>query len=111
MLLNSMNSGVKDFDATYGSIHNYHERMVMDAIRQNPKTRALSANLQADVACIALNTLPPKYVRYDVDMAFYMSSAKHIEMLQSVDAAVADALSYIELRQRVVHAEDIAATV
>ncbi len=59
---------------------------------------ARDANFMADVACVALNHLPPRYVRHDVDMTFFLSPMEHEEILDKVAKAVNDALSYVEAR-------------
>ena len=49
----------------------------------------------ADVACVALNRLPPKYYRYEVDMAFYMSPNELNEVKTKVEEAVEEAISFV----------------
>ena len=36
-------------------------------------------DLLADVACVALNRLPPRYIRHEVDFAFYLSERERTE--------------------------------
>ena len=56
------------------------------------------ANFFADVACVALNHLPPRYVRFDVDMSFFLSPQEMDEMADKVAHAVNQALSYVDSR-------------
>ena len=48
-----------------------------------------------DIACVALNHLPPRYVRHDVDLIFYMSSEERITMTSAVKEAVTDAMKLV----------------
>ena len=53
-----------------------------------------------DRACVALNRLPPRYIRHDVDMTFFMSPQDMVEIERKVSQAVTDALNYVESRER-----------
>lgn len=92
--------GISDSDAesTYGSVHNYYEAKVFEAIQKKSDRAKSDGNFMADVACVALNRLPPKYVRYDVDLTFFLSPDELIEMNDRVDQAVEEALTYVESR-------------
>lgn len=84
-------------------IHNYYEQMVAEEIL----TRILkvkpnaSVDFMADVACVALNKLPPRYIRHEVDMAFYMSPDELLQTRQRVMEAVTDALAFVAHHHRV----------
>lgn len=47
-------------------------------------------DLLVDVACVALNRLPPRYIRHEVDFAFYLTEAERLE----IDVAIKEAVSY-----------------
>jgi competence protein ComFB len=94
MLISTHNHDT-DAEATYGSVHNYYERLVFEQLRRASDRAARDANFLADVACVALNHLPP---RYDVDMTFFLSPVEHEEILDKVAKAVNDALTYVEAR-------------
>ena len=68
----------------------------MDAIQQTIPDRLDDGNYIADVACVALNNLPPRYIRYSVDMAFYLSPDERQEMLNKVQDAVTLAVSLVD---------------
>lgn len=87
-----------DAESTYGSVHNYYERLVFEQLRRASDRAARDANFMADVACVALNHLPPRYVRHDVDMTFFLSPTEHEEILNKVAKAVNDAVGYVEGR-------------
>jgi hypothetical protein len=74
----------------FESVHNVHEqavfRAVLDALPDYPK---LSPEIVADVACVALNKLPPRYIRHAADHAFFLTEAER----NANDAAIAEAVN------------------
>ncbi|WP_024851799.1 late competence development ComFB family protein [Hydrogenovibrio kuenenii] len=70
------------------SVHNFYEKKVFDEINDHYLNSGLTENQLADMACIALNRIPPKYIRYDIDMSFYMSGQEHQEVDERVKQAV-----------------------
>ena len=80
------------------TVHNYYERLVFDALQQQLPERLHETSYMADVACVALNHLPPRYIRHDVDMAFYLSPGEREEMEAKVDRAVNDAIAFVGRR-------------
>lgn len=89
-------------DATdFASIHNHHERAVLDEVLAQAKIRpSVEARLLADIACVALNQLPPRYIRHDVDFNFYLSAAERDHNEQHVRDAVAYAFDFVVARTR-----------
>jgi competence protein ComFB len=85
-------------ESASGSVHNYYERLVFEQLRRASDRAAADPNFMADVACVALNRLPPRYVRHDVDMTFFLSPIEHDEILDKVARAVNEALTYVEGR-------------
>ena len=79
---------------SFSTINNYYEQLVfrhiLDSI-QNP----VDENFLEDVACVALNHLPAKYVRHEVDMAFYMTSEERNKIDADVTIAVRKAIEYV----------------
>ena len=60
----------------FDQVHNYYERLVFEEVvrRSNePEHIMFTADMLADVACLALNRLPARSVRHDVDMMFYLT--------------------------------------
>lgn len=87
------------------SVHNYFEQMVFDQLlRSNDRTKVDSDYL-ADCACVALNRLPPRYVRHDVDMTFFLTPDELDAMITRVVEAVNDAVTYVDSREQE-HAEN-----
>lgn len=78
------------------SIHNYYEGMVIDELSRRLAERFGSNDYTADIACVALNHLPPRYIRHDVDMAFYLSPDERQEIISKVEQAVTHAINFVE---------------
>lgn len=82
------------------SVHNYYERLVTETISQS-STRALSdTDFMADVSCVALNHLPPRYIRHDVDMSFFMSPVEREETAKKVQQAVDHAVEFVLMHEK-----------
>lgn len=88
--------------AIVNHISNYYELVVSEEIRAQLASRASAPGMDfmADVACVALNRLPPKYFRYEVDMAFYMSPNELFEVKQRVSEVVTEAIAFVEDHSR-----------
>jgi hypothetical protein len=79
--------------ADFASIHNHHEQAVFAAVlksREVYPVLAADAELLADVACVALNRLPARYIRHRVDYIFYLTERE----AAANELAVADAVKY-----------------
>ena len=81
------------------TVHNYYEQMVFDQITRSNDRSAKDGKFLSDVACVALNRLPPRYVLHDVDMTFFMSPNELEEMINNVVHAVNHAVQYVESRE------------
>ena len=82
-------------------LHNYYERLVVQEVHdQSERVQQGDRDFLADVACVALNRMPPRYIRHDVDMTFFMSPQDMVEIERKVSQAVTDALRYVESRER-----------
>ena len=91
-------SSTTNYDTT--SVHNYYERLVAESIiAQNPRANT-DYDFLADVTCVALNHLPPRYIRHDVDMTFYMSPVEHEEVQKKVNSAVKHAIEFVNSREQ-----------
>lgn len=84
------------------NIQNYFEAAVVDEIIEQVNSRqlALDAESLADIACLALNHLPPRYVRHNVDTMFYMTVYELENNKKAVVKAVSDALDYVQSHRR-----------
>ena len=85
--------------ADFTSVRNHYEQPVLDAVialaHQHP---AFDKELLPDVACVALNRLPTRYIRYQVDMAFYLTAKERIESDALVQEAVRYAFDFVKAR-------------
>ncbi len=79
-------------NSMFDTIHNHHERLVLDAVlAAAPNFAHLNEPpIMADVACVALNRLPPRYIRHEVDYAFYLTERERAQN----EAAIAEAVSF-----------------
>jgi hypothetical protein len=79
-------------------IHNYYEHLVIDYMQTSVIARMpeKSNDFLLDVACYALTKLPARYMRHEIDMAFYLEPTERRQMMDEVEKAVEDALVYIE---------------
>jgi hypothetical protein len=89
-----------DLPSNLDSIHNYYEGLVFEEIRNQVAENFSQTDYIADVACVALNNLPPRYIRHDVDMAFYLSPMDRKEMLDKVNLAVKNAINTVNNTER-----------
>lgn len=81
-------------------ITNYFESMVYDRIKHKlaGTSAAHDDDYIADVACIALNQLPARYVRHIVDTRFFESEEEHRLNATSVERAVSYAIGFLDQR-------------
>lgn len=77
-------------------IQNYYEAKVADELLRVAKPQGFNDEQLADLACLALNHLPPRYFRHEVDIAFYMSVHEIDDIRVRVEAAVQNAIAYIQ---------------
>ena len=100
MLTNSRNYKLDAYDEI-DFIHNYYERLVVEeTFAQSTRVQEGDRDFLADAACVALNRMPPRYIRHDVDMTFFMSPQDIEEIRNKVVQAVTDAINYVEGRER-----------
>ncbi|MEX1226421.1 MAG: late competence development ComFB family protein [Marinobacter sp.] len=81
------------------TIDNFYEKLVADAV-DDARTEGDSKDLLADIMCVALNRLPPRYYRHKIDMMFYLADPEMQEMRDRVAAVVADARAYVMAHRR-----------
>lgn len=85
----------------FTSIRNFHERSVCEAVLAMAERFpgvAHDGELLADVACVALNRLHPRYIRHEVDYAFYQSDRERGEAEQQINEAVEFAFGFVQAR-------------
>jgi len=86
--------------ADFASIRNHHEQAVFDAVlaQRNVYPAVAADELLADVACVALNRLPARYIRHSVDFLFYLTERERAELEKAVQAAVKHAFEFVQAR-------------
>ncbi|ALQ55285.1 Competence protein ComFB [Pseudoalteromonas issachenkonii] len=76
-------------------IHNFYEKLVLEEIEKRKLNERYNDDIMADFCCTVLNQLPPRYIRYDVDMAFYLTQTDRLDMQQRVELAINFAIDQI----------------
>jgi len=80
----------------FEQIHNYYESVVFEAVAKMSGAHAeFSPDMLADVACVALNRLPARYVRHDVDMMFYLTEQERRVIEESLQEALHFAFGFV----------------
>ena len=85
----------------FTSVRNFNERAVYEAVAVGAALHpglSLDPDLLADVACVALNRLQPRYIRHEVDYAFYMTEKERNENERAVTEAVDFAFGFVQAR-------------
>lgn len=77
-------------------IHNYYEKLLLDHIVELELDNVKDSEYLADLCCISLNLLPPRYIRYEVDMSFYLPQSERFEMQMKVKEAVNRARQFLD---------------
>ncbi len=83
-------------------ITNYYEALVRAAVERHAASHLTRTDTETrdetmqDAACIALNRLPARYIRHQVDAHFYLGAEEQQAMKEAVDAAVRDAFAYLD---------------
>jgi competence protein ComFB len=89
---------LKEFNMAFDSINNYYEKLVFDVLQEQLYETELDndEDFLADIACVALNQLPSRYVRHNVDMIFYMTTEEREQNQVLVENAVTMAIDYVK---------------
>jgi hypothetical protein len=85
----------------FDQVHNYYERLVFEEVvrrAHEPAHADYTADMLADVACLALNRLPARYVRHDVDMMFYLTESERQAIEQSLDEVLKFSFAFVKER-------------
>ena len=85
----------------FSSLHNFYERLVFEYICDELAGQYADCDEEffQDVACYALTRLPARYIRHDIDMAFYLAPGERDEMLRRVAEEVVNAAGFIYARR------------
>jgi hypothetical protein len=85
----------------FASIHYDYEQRVIDRVLALARRHAATdADLLPDIACVALNRLPPRDIRHNVDFSFCLTDLELEKNTRRVNAAVDRAYTYVLSRSR-----------
>jgi hypothetical protein len=79
-------------------IHNFYEHLVLEHLETNEFNQKYDQEFIADLCCLALTRLPARYIRHDIDMAFFLSNNERAAMSKEVQDAIDVSLLYLEKR-------------
>ena len=80
----------------FEQVHNYFERLVFEEVlTRSSEFPAFTAEMLADVACVALNSMPVRYVRHEVDLVFYLTEKERHEIELAMESALSQAFAYV----------------
>ena len=84
----------------FASLYNYYEHLVFDYISRQltQKYTDKGEDFFLDVACYSLTRLPSRYIRHEIDMAYYMAPGEHDEMVERVAQTADSAAEFISTR-------------
>lgn len=85
----------------FASVRNHNERAVLEAVlRLADRYPGIGADteLLADVACVALNRLAPRYIRHEVDYVFYLSERERSDNERQLLEAVEYGFGFVQAR-------------
>ena len=85
----------------FTSVRNLNERAVYHAVDAGAASHpglADDPELLADVACVALNRLAPRYIRHEVDFVFYLSERERGDSERQLLDAVEYAFGFVQAR-------------
>ena len=87
--------------ADFVSVRNHNERAVYDTVlRHADRYPGIGdkTELLADVACVALNRLAPRYIRHEVDYVFYLSERERADSERQLLDAVDYGFGFVQAR-------------
>lgn len=77
-------------------IHNYYEKLVMQHFANAKFDDKYDIDFIADLTCVVLNQLPTRYIRHEVDMAFYLPPSERFAMEAQVKDAINKAVEFMQ---------------
>lgn len=80
-------------------IHNYYEKLVMQHFVTAKIEEKYDADFIADLTCLVLNQLPTRYIRHEVDMAFYLPPSERFDMESKVKKAITKAIEFMDVNR------------
>lgn len=85
--------------ADFTSLRNHYEQPVLNTVIGLATSHPdLDRELLPDVACVALNRLPARYIRHQADLAFYLTEQERQDSDRLVHEAVSHAFEFVKAR-------------
>ena len=84
----------------HDDIHNYYEKIVLEEIAKQKLDQKYDDDVMADFCCTVLNQLPTRYIRYAVDMAFYLPQSEREYMEERVKTAIKVAIVEVSKKKK-----------
>lgn len=79
----------------FQNVQNYYEKLVLEELTERGFMSGYEQDYVEDIACIALNNLPTQYIRFEVDMGFFLNSEDYLMMRKQVREALDEAVIFI----------------
>ncbi len=85
----------------FASVYNFYEHLVFEYIVERLQEQYPDEDEEffLDVACFALTKLPARYIRHEIDMAFYLEPGERVAMMRSVAEETLEAAKYISSKK------------
>ncbi|NQY86611.1 MAG: late competence development ComFB family protein [Colwellia sp.] len=80
-------------------IHNYYEKLVIHYFALGKFNEKYDEDYLADLTCVVLNQLPTRYIRHEVDMAFYLPASERFEMEEKVKKAIGKSVAFMKIHR------------
>ena len=77
-------------------LHNYYEKLVVQHFSAAKFEDKYDTDFIADLTCVVLNQLPTRYIRHEVDMAFYLPASERFDMESKVKEAIKKAVEFMK---------------
>ena len=82
------------------NIRNYYENWVLEELEDLAKDKVMEEDTLTDIIGVSVNHWPPRDIRHEVDMVYYLSPVEYEEMRDKVRPAVKNALRYVDDHSR-----------
>ena len=80
----------------FEQVHNYYERLIFEEVARRAEDHPeFTLDMLGDVACVALNRLPARYVRHDVDLMFYLTEHERHAIELSMEEVLQFAFGFV----------------
>ncbi len=81
----------------FDNVHNYYETLVFQKTIEllHEHQADFDEELLEDIACITLNNLPPRYVKNEVDVAYFLTAEERVAIDKQIEQAVKHAIKFV----------------